>query len=187
MQKFTSFEEEENMPIIVWICILVFGVLFYLLEKPKAELPAILAGIVGMLLGLCIGVFTSWACWHLPIPYSYQRYEYDVIPITTLVDSSEMKGTFYLASGNLDSVQHYKYRILRKDGGKQLGAMPALGTVVYEEDRKDAYIAKVKERREYSSALHIWLIYRKDVEWFVEDAIHVPRGKILYETRLNPR
>jgi len=134
---------------------------------------AIFAGM-GVIYGLCVCAVVGSSV-HIP----EVRQESDRKQLVTLVDSSSVSGGFFLASGSVGSERYYEYYLSTPDGGKQYAKVSAGTTRVYEEDRRDAYIANVsvEEKCDFSIFLHWWFC----LNWgagFSGYAIHVPKGTI---------
>lgn len=116
--------------------------------------------------------------------YKQEYVEYDKVEIVALENASITQGSFFLGTGYIDKVPHYVYYFKLPNGGKKLETLSAESAVVHEENRIDAYKAKPKEQRVYTSLKPwAWLLIPEFM--LIEScgsstnyALHVPKGTI---------
>jgi hypothetical protein len=115
--------------------------------------------------------------------------EFDKGRIVALSASVTTEGSFFLGSGQIEGRPCYFFYFETPDGGKKLDKLDASQVTLYEEDRKDAYFAKAINKRDWSG--HGWVYdffvppILRSQEWGNEYAIHVPKGSIKEEIRLD--
>jgi len=171
--------------ILLAICIFIGGYFFWKKTDKDADfkyqkqifsfLGCLIGAFVGVLLTGFLSVFVPWTTYDI---------EFDRVELAALGSTSEMHGSFFLATGNIDSQQFYKFYYKTPDGGKQFGKLPAESAVIYEEDRKDAYMAKAGREKRYPTWVRLWIrIFPGGTSW--KYAIHVPNGTIKVEYNLD--
>ena len=104
------------------------------------------------------------------VPDNAIGFEKNKIPLVALINGKGIEGSFFLGSGEIDTEPYYFYYTQESDGGKTLNKIDAGMVRVYEDDRKDAYIAEVWFKNKD--------ILDDDVDVFLRYAIHVPKGTI---------
>ena len=116
-----------------------------------------------------------------------QEYEYDKINIVAIDSSKELSGTFILGLGNVNLEQQYVFYYLTADGGKKYGEVSKYSAIIYEEERRDGYMAKIGERTVYSDKVLFWLIpkFLLDGKDSTTYAIHVPKGTVKLEFNID--
>lgn len=182
--------------IIFMLCVFIGGfVAFRCISKSKKKgeilktdlvsvniVTCVLGLVVGAVVGLGISKIASLIISHTIV----QRYEYEKIQLVALGNSNELRGSFFLASGDIGTEQYYKFFYRTADGGKQFGKVHAENATVYEEERGDAYMSRTGKKDIYSERVHFWLIPK-----FLMDepqgryAIHVPKGTVKAEYKLD--
>lgn len=143
-----------------------------------------LVTVIGTIAGLIIGgVISGIICLMLYRGYSHQQIEYEKVELVAVNGASNVEGVFFLASGNINSKDYYVYYYKLPDGGKQYGKLPKENAVVYEEDRKDAYMAKKGDEATATEKVLKWvkilmLPLAPTMKSFDKYTIHVPKGTI---------
>jgi len=111
------------------------------------------------------------------------------LQLVALGNSSEIKGSFFLACGSVGSEQVYRFYYQTSDGGKKFDQVSVADATIYEEDRQDAYLSKISKTKEYSATDHLWLIpsfmERAIKKEQISYAIHVPKGTVKQEYKLD--
>lgn len=150
-------------------------------DKISQALLAIAGSFLGVLASIALVLFFSAV-----MPRTAQHYEFEKTKLVAFGDASELHGYLFLASGNIGSEQFYRFYYELPDGGKKFGKVNAEIITVYEEDRKDAYMAKVGEQDKYPNWVYLWFLSKfivKENRW--KYAIHVPKGTIKAEYNLD--
>lgn len=170
--------------IVLIVCVCIGGYLFYRIEKEDKVIKALFT-----LMGVCVGLLAGMAITGISsvvVPSTVHHYEFEKVELVTLGSASELQGSFFLASGSVGAEQYYKFYYKTADGGKKFGKIQAESATVYEEDRKDAYMAKAGEENRYSTNDYLWLIPK--FLWgrpLWKYTIHVPKGTIKVEYNLD--
>lgn len=171
--------------VVFAICIFIGGYVAYRMGRKADPLMKFFAILFGICAGFLVGTIAV-AIFLATVPNTVHKYEFEKVELVTLVDSSELQGSFFLASGSLGAEQHYKFYYKTSDGGKKFGKVNAESVTVYEEDRKNAYMAKSGEENRYSQRVYLWLIPKflsGGNSW--KYTIHIPKGTIKEEYNLD--
>ncbi|MFA6048063.1 MAG: hypothetical protein WCV59_05475 [Parcubacteria group bacterium] len=171
--------------ILLAICTIIGGYIFWKKVCKDEDIKFLkpLLVVLGCLIGAFGGMLLS-AFFSVIVPQTTYDIEFDRVELVALGSTSEMQGNFFLASGSIGSHQFYKFYYKTPDGGKQFGKLPAESAVIYEEDRKDAYMAKAGKEKHYPTWVYWWVrIFPGGTSW--EYAIHVPNGTIKVEYNLD--
>lgn len=137
--------------------------------------------IATMALGAVIRAMTPVAA--IPV-------EFDRMKVVALSVSASVEGTFFLGSGSIEGHPYYFFYSETPDGGKKLSKLNAEKATLYEEDRKDAFVAKV-DLYGWDSRGLLWNFFVPKSFWLDNKhwnsgyAIHVPKGSIKEEIRLD--
>ena len=151
-------------------------------EGWSAKLGVVVGGLT-----ITIMVFALLCTVIMAMSSHKQEYaEHEKVEIVALQNRSPNEGSFFLASGRIESVPYYFFYYKLPNGGKKLGKVLAENAEVYEEDRSDGYMAKIQRRTSYSSLREwTWLLVsefmlRLDESYHSTSnyAIHVPKGTI---------
>jgi hypothetical protein len=133
--------------------------------------------IAAIAVGLGIGMISS-EIFKL-LPHKKANFEYNKVAIVALGDASEIRGSFFLATGQIGTEQVYRFYYQTSDGGKKFNQLSASQVTVYEEARNDAYMIKVGEINEYPNYVYIWFLPKFLIQEKLSCyAIHVPKGTI---------
>ncbi len=147
-----------------------------------------LSYIFGILFGAIIGLIVAGSLTAFLGKRQVEKQEYSRTEIVALVDSNQLSGSFFLASGSIGQDEYYKFYVKTPDGGKQFDSLPARNVIVYEDEgRKGAYISKIQEVKSHPGIKYIFrllipsFITSPEVNLTDGYAIHVPKGTILVE------
>lgn len=159
--------------------------LFFLREPDRVE--RVLLSIVATL--ITIFATTLLAVFVLAItPATTTPVEFDRIKVVALSVSASVEGTFFLGSGSIEGHPYYFFYFETPDGGKKLSKLNAEKVTLYEEDRKDAFVAKV-DLYGWDSRGPLWNFFVPKSFWLYKKhwdySIHIPKGSIKEEIRLD--
>lgn len=90
--------------------------------------------------------------------------------LRALSTSSEISGSFFLASGTVDEEPVYKYISIREDGGFEFDSVKVSKVVVYEIDGDKAFLRETH----YKQKSNLWTIFDPPSE----TSFHVPVGSV---------
>lgn len=90
--------------------------------------------------------------------------------LRALSTSSEISGSFFLASGTVDEKPVYKYISIREDGGFEFDSIKVSKVVVYEIDGDKAFLRETH----YKQKSNLWTIFDPPSE----TSFHVPAGSV---------
>lgn len=167
------------------VCVFVGGFFLYRKNKGEDKVLRVLLAAIGMSAGMIVALLITGISFAV-LPKTTVHFEFEKTELVALSSSSDLQGSFFLASGSVGSEQYYKFYYKTADGGKKFGKIQAESATVYEEDRKDAYMAKAGEESQHSNWAYVWLIPKfmgKDTHW--KYTIHVPKGTIKTEYSLD--
>jgi hypothetical protein len=137
-------------------------------------------------LGLIVGLLSATV---LAMAFGTNTENLQLVGKTKLVAiagvSSEINGTFILATGDVNSNQYYKFYYKLANGGYKFGKVSADNTTIYEDDGTDSYLEEINKINKLSG-LASWftLPISEDVTMY---AIHVPKGTVKVEHKLDLR
>lgn len=105
--------------------------------------------------------------------------------IYSLKNSEGVSGSFFLGSGNIDSVSKYTYFIKNKDESKEKKSIESEGTKIYEDEEYEPYI-KIKECKSgYEfSFIKGWWSEKEACDFYKIREIHVPKNTIIMEYKI---
>ena len=116
-------------------------------------------------------------------PVTSSMIEYNEVKIVALSSSTSINGSFFLGSGNIEGNPYYFFYFATPDGGKKMDKLRADLVTLYEEDRKDAFMAKISVRTEWKNEDQLFRFFaplriKAEEEMGQQYAIHVPKGSI---------
>ena len=158
---------------------------FYLLQRKgldKAE--SMLIAVIYALITLAIMMLISVI---IMSTMPKESFELDRAKIVALSTSATTEGTFFLASGNIEGRVYYYFYFETADGGKKLSKVYAGDTTVYEEDRKDAFVATIGKKFVHDSRKGWVFNFFTPLSGEIDRhtyGIHVPKGSIKEEITL---
>ena len=176
---------------VLWIVFTILGLIKGWKETSnedirfKRVIGSLFGGFLGLLIALCVSSVLL-----VILPHTYNYVAFERTELVVFKDRSEIQGSFLLAEGSINSTFHYVFYYKTPDGGRKFGKVLAENSIVYEEDRKDAYMVKKKQEKNYQKKYIKkwgWLIPFWLFEGIIEDItnpnryfydIHVPRGTI---------
>lgn len=174
---------------ILTVCIIGGGYFFWRIVSAKDEYGiqaggfffqavAFVGGALGgALLGSLLSLFLSFV-----VPHTTRYAEIDWMELVALDSTSEMQGTSFLASGSIGSQQYYKLYTRTLNGENYSVRIKAKSAVVYEENRKDAYIAGLGIMESYPAWIRpLFYPFTESMEnrkKYIMYAIHIPKGTI---------
>lgn len=105
--------------------------------------------------------------------------------IYSLKNSEGISGSFFLGSGNIDSVSKYTYFIKNEDESKEKKSIESEGTKIYEDEEYEPYI-KIKECKSgYKfSFIKGWWSEIEPCDFNKIREIHVPKNTIIMEYKI---
>lgn len=122
-----------------------------------------------------------------------ENFEIKRLEIVALNNYSAIKGDFFLAQGNINSIPSYVYYYKTHDGGIRLDTIDARNINIYEQDSDEAYLSLVGTKVIYTdkpnnTLLQLFVpVFRMSDEevrnrhW----TIHVPKGTIIRQVQLD--
>lgn len=176
--------------LIMVICALVGLGLGFLPGRNNLEMDSFmrsLRGIPFMLVGMITGILivTLLSFVFLDKTQTEEVEDYNKTEIVALTDHSQLLGVSFMTSGSFGQREIYKFYVKTSNGGKQFRSLPAENITIFEEDRQDAYISKIKHKRKNSKVnkLIYWLVeYPMDFSGETgKYSVHVPKGTIKVE------
>ena len=171
---------------IVPIVFIIIGTcFFYRMDKyegdefDKPRRGSISLGLAGSYIGLLVA-FLTIAATMVTAPGVIRCYEIEKKELVALENSREVQGSFFLGCGNINNEQYYVFFYNTPNGGKKFDKINAKNTIIYEENRKDAYLAKEVMEKRYSDKIRQWLIpkFIGNICFFNNYIIRVPKGTI---------
>lgn len=90
--------------------------------------------------------------------------------LRALSTSSEISGSFFLASGSVDEEPVYKYISIREDGGFEFNSVKVSNVVIYEIEGSSAFLRETH----YKQKSNLWTIFDPPSE----TSFHVPVGSV---------
>lgn len=105
--------------------------------------------------------------------------------IYSLKNSEGLSGSFFLGSGNINSVSKYTYFIKNKDDSKEKKNIDSDGTKIYEDEQKEPYI-KIKQCKpgQEFSFLKGWWKLTEPCDFNEIKEIHVPTNTVIMEFKI---
>jgi len=113
------------------------------------------------------------------------------IEITSLRNVLALEGDFFIGTGTLDSKLYYVYYYKSERGGSKLAKVSAEKTELFEENRRDAYLAKVDKKitrpglKQWDWLFVPWFLLSDSSEY--DKALHIPKGTIKKNINLDLR
>jgi len=168
---------------------MVIAVAFLIgLNRYSSKGEALLAASVCATLSACIYILLM-----LPVmkfSTAVTKYaENGKIEIISLKNVLALEGDFFIGTGTLDSKLYYIYYYKTERGGSKLTKAEAEKTELFEENRTDAYIAKVYKKTTYPGLEKWdWLFVPSFIASGSHEfghALHIPRGTIKREINLD--
>lgn len=120
-----------------------------------------------------------------------QYVEKGKIEIISLRNILSLEGDFFIGTGTLDSKLYYVYYYKSERGGSKLTKVSAEKTELFEEDRRDAYLAEVDKTitrpglKQWDWLFVPWFLLSDSSEY--DKALHIPRGTIKKNINLDLR
>lgn len=123
-------------------------------------------------------------------PGTFSIVEYDKVKIVALSTAASTTGSFFLGTGRIEGQPYYHFYFETSDGGKKLMKLSADHGTLYEEDRKDAYMVKVRREKRLNDHGPIFNFFvpvaiRDENDDLYGYAIHIPKGSIKEEINLS--
>jgi hypothetical protein len=169
--------------IVIAICIVLGALIGYVTDTYDDPIgTAIGGGIAGLVGGFIISTLTgaivySTATWHVDPP----------IPLETIQDGSNVRGSFFLGSGVIDDVSVFTWYEQTSENSYRQNKADASESTVHYADGKPYYVLSVK-RREDGSWMGKWglrLEAGDEIDWAYD--FYVPKGTIKRDYTLDAK
>lgn len=168
------------------VCVLLGVAIAYWLSRKASEqggtrtLSMFLGLACGVVFGACLVSKLSYS-----LPHTTGRLVMGRTELVSFKASNEIGGAFFLASGGIGTDFHYSYFYRLPDGGIKYGKMLAGNVTVYQEERADAFLVKIRTERRFKRWINTWVIPKFfGVSDHDEYELHVPKGTIQVERTL---
>lgn len=138
------------------------------------------ATIVGGLIGFWVALALATTMLFL-VPCHQQFEEHEKVEIVALKNRVAVGGSFFLGSGQINSLPYYFFYYKTDDGGVKMGKLLAEDVTIYEEKRSGGYLAKVDKKQTYEiKGWMKWLVpsILRTESLFQRYAIHIPEGSV---------
>lgn len=173
---------------MIWICLgLAIGIVgsWFDAEDPVDIIGrSVAGGFGGALIGAIIALFAGLAVYGS----DYYTVKTDPIPLESLVDGSDTRGTFFLGTGTIDDVSTFTwYEQTEENSYRQAQADASDSTVHFiDEDEEPYYVItqKANKEREFLSFWGFSLVEGVD-NHFNEYDFYVPEGTIQHNYELD--
>lgn len=145
----------------------------YYYESPEWDNSEIAFGIsVAVISGGLIGLILSFLAVLLPIGVSTEHHS---VPLVSLHDGTSVRGSFFLASGNIDSIPSYTFYVKEGDYFNMHTSTASTAHIVYDKNPLVTYTCKIGNS--WISVLNLDDRANCNID-NQELVIHVPAGTI---------